>query len=111
MRNKLRKSPNYTSNTNGSRQFGYFLGQECTHSISIGLLFSSFLRRTCLALVLLVVAVVLTGCDAFYDLTIENNRNQEVVVRVTGLGDFRMRPCSVQINSTVSSPLRGSIQV
>ena len=64
-----------------------------------------------MALVLLVVAVVLTGCDAFYDLTIENNRNQEVIVRVTGLGDFRMRPCSVQINSTVSSPLRGSIQV
>jgi hypothetical protein len=71
----------------------------------------SFWRRVCLVLMLLLVALLLTGCDAFYDIVIENHTDQEVIVNVTGLGDFRMRPCSVQINSTVNSTIYKSIQV
>jgi hypothetical protein len=71
----------------------------------------SFWRRVCLVLMLLLVTLLLTGCDAFYDIVIENHTDQEVIVNVTGLGDFRMRPCSVQINSTVNSTIYKSIQV
>ena len=57
-------------------------------------------------LALLSIALALTGCDVFYDVIIENHTNQEVIVRVTSNyyeHEYRSRPCSVQIHSTLSS--------
>lgn len=51
---------------------------------------------------LFAVALVLTGCDTFYDLVIENYTDQEVVVRVPIDREYRVRPCSVQIQSSIS---------
>lgn len=57
-----------------------------------------------LALVLLAVASVLTGCDDFYTLTIENRTGQEVTVLVPIELEFRMRPCSIQIHPAIAGP-------
>lgn len=114
MRDKLAKFSCSIGSITGSHRFGYFLGQECTHSISIGLLLSSFWRRTCLVLMLLLVALLLTGCDDFYDLIIENYTDQEVIVRVPIGLEFRVRPCSVKIISSIAgrpySPLEVEAQ-
>jgi len=64
-----------------------------------------------LALVLLAIALLLTGCDRFYYLTIENHTDQEVIVRVTGHGDYRVRACSIQIDSPLSGPPFEPIEV
>jgi hypothetical protein len=61
-------------------------------------------------LMLLLVALLLTGCDSAYDLTIENNTDQEVVVLVDGW-ELPMRPCSVRGYATVSGPPFQPIEV
>jgi len=60
---------------------------------------------------LLLVALFLTGCDDFYDLTIENYTDQEVIVRVPIDIEFRVRPCSVQIHSSMAGPPLEDLEV
>jgi hypothetical protein len=59
---------------------------------------------------LLLVTLLLTGCDSAYDLTIENNTDQEMVVLVDGW-ELPMRPCSVRGYATVSGPPFQPIEV
>jgi hypothetical protein len=97
-----------TSNTVGFRRFGRSPERAST---SIGLLLRSFGIRAGLALLLLTVALLLTGCDDFYDLVIENYTHQEVIVRVTGDWEFHVRPCSVQIHSSIGGPPNEPVEV
>jgi len=53
---------------------------------------------------LLLVTLLLAGCDEFYDLIIENDTNQEVLIRVPIGIEFRVRPCSVQIQTSIEGP-------
>jgi hypothetical protein len=101
MKDRLWRFSVCMSSTAGSQMCGYCPGQGGT---SIGLLLRSFGIRAGLALLLLTVALLLTGCDDFYDLVIENYTHQEVIVRVTGDWEFHVRPCSVQIHSVAGPP-------
>ncbi len=53
-------------------------------------------------LMLLLVTLLLTGCEDVYDLIIENYTDQEVLVRVPIDIEFRVRPCSVQIHYSMA---------
>jgi hypothetical protein len=96
------------SSTAGCRLCGHSPGQEGT---SIGRLLRSFRIRAGVALLLLTLGLLLTGCDDFYDLVIENYTHQEVIVRLTGHREYHVRPCSVQIHASISGPPNEPVEV
>jgi len=53
--------------------------------------------------VFVAMMVMLVGCDAFYEVTIENHTDQDLTVHFLGR-ERRMRPCSVLSESSLSGP-------
>jgi hypothetical protein len=64
--------------------------------------------RLGLAFAAVLATVVLTGCDAAYDVVIENHMDQEVTVSVA-MREYRLGPCSVRIVAAVTAAPFGSI--
>lgn len=60
---------------------------------------------------MVLLALLLTSCDTFYQLMVENATDQDLRVRVTGGFEFHMRPCSVQIYPTNAGPPFQPVQV
>lgn len=54
-------------------------------------------RTVAIVSLLWVFALALTGCDAAYDLVMENHTEREVEVVLYGRLTYALRPCSVQI--------------
>ena len=73
-------------------------------------------RKLWVAALLVLSALALTGCDAAYDLVMENHTNREVEVVLYGRLNYRLRPCSVQITTTTGpadpakSPIRAEVK-
>lgn len=73
-------------------------------------------RRLWILVLLVAAALVLTACDAAYDLVMENHTNREVEVVLYGRLNYRLRPCSVQITTTTGpadpakSPIRAEVK-
>ncbi len=60
-------------------------------------------KRWILAVVLVGAVCLLAGCDATYDLVIENHTGQRITVSLYERIVYELQPCSVQI-STVAGP-------
>jgi len=74
------------------------------------------LVRLCTLPLLIVAALVLTGCDAAYDVVMENHSDQEITVVLYGRITYRLRPCSIQFATTTGpadpakNPIRAEVK-
>lgn len=93
--------------TGGCRHLGCFLGLAGTPTGGQRDRFLQGLR----VVFLLVLTVALAGCDDFFAFAIENHRDEEVVVRLTGDREWQVGPCSVQIHPAISGPPYQDVEV
>jgi hypothetical protein len=73
------------------------------------------LKRLGILAILVAAALLLTSCDAAYDVVMENHTEREVTVVLYGRLTYRLRPCSVQIATTTGpadptkNPIRAEV--
>jgi hypothetical protein len=73
-------------------------------------------RPLWIAALFVLCALALAGCDAAYDLVMENHTEREVQVTLYGRLTYKLRPCSVQIATTTGpadpakNPIRAEVK-